>query len=199
MSFIQQDYANISVPEDCTFSSSVLKTFLGTVGTGDVNVSNANKTTVLSGLFKRNLNSYLQASRTGTNQALNVTGTNNIIFNNIVNNEGNITLNTTSGLITLPRAGWYLLNCTVAVSSTATNYLTALSFLLSGSPQTKTLVSGGFQAAATRPSVLHFTDMFKFTVPGGTIAPQIITSSATGSFLNAIGTTPSFLSIMEIF
>jgi hypothetical protein len=199
MSFIQQDYSNISVPEDCTFSSSVQKTFLGTVGTGDVNISNSSKITVLDGLFKRNLNSYLQAARTSTNQALTVTGSNNIIFNSVTNNEGNIALNTTSGIITLPRAGWYLLNCTIAVSASSANYLTALSFILSGSPQTKTLVSGGFQATATRPLILHFTDVFKFTVPNGTITPQVITNLGTGSFLFATGTTPSFLSVMEIF
>ncbi|MGL5079275.1 MAG: hypothetical protein ACRDBG_26025 [Waterburya sp.] len=189
--------------ENCSFSASGSNTTsIGGLGTGALILGATGKETQILGNLSRVSTDVprLVATRTTTPQVLSPVNTDiNLIWNGGVEQVG-LTLNTTTGTITIPKAGFYFVSASVNIQSASANLYAALGYSSPLAITNSSFVSVFFQAAANRPTAVDFAEIVYFS--GATTLNITARVSAVSNFLS-ITTSGSYatnrLSITHLF
>ncbi len=173
--------------EPCVFTAlGSNTTSIGGLGTGLLDLGAAGKNTQIRGDLIRPATNVdrLTANRITSAQALSTLNTDiTLVWNQLLEQVGTISVNTTTGVITIPKAGFYHVAATANIQSGATNNYVAIGFT-SPATTSNSFATVVFQATANRPASVSFSDIIYFNAATTLRITARVTASA--NFLNLV-------------
>jgi len=155
-------------------------TSLGAVGTGQVTVGSSSKTISMEGFVKKPQAASVRSERGTSAQAIAANTATDIIWNvaatNVTGSTASISLNTGTGVFTLPRAGFYKVDIHVT-TNTGTNASSAMIVPVMSSGTAPTVCAIGI-TDSTGTSVMANGFVVNNTAVNGTIKFQITTANS---------------------
>lgn len=186
---------------DSTYSSTgTFITNLGTLGNGKNNIGSPSKDTEIFGHVSRPNLSHLIAIRTSSNVAIPANTDTVYVWNSVLSQFGNISLNTPTGVVTITKTGQYLVNANASFSSTSAGANFGMGLSISGQSGISSNAWNSQSAVAANRNVsLSFSEII-FATAGTTLSVIVRCNVAASGLIiqNTGNVSSSRLSITSI-